>query len=687
MMSILRRWRLLVTLALLGSLTGFLVYAWPFLTYPVHEIGIQQPLPLAAEDIDQTTAGVAMRDITPPIGTPKFGYSSFAKDADGFRTRLKARAFYLHAPNSTPIALVQLDLGTGSLPLHHRVAELIAAQTDVPSHGLSLLVTHTHSGPGNYLGSDFYNTFGSNRAGFDPQLFEFLSQQTADAVIEAYQRRRPARIASAQREVWGLSRNRSLTAWARNFDIDASTLNDALALQAVNPRMTMLRLDLQNDSGCYYPAGALTLFSIHGTAIPAFTAPVHGDLWSWISRDVETRVNQSAQQCVPAHPFIHGAAQATHADNSPNIVNSERGHAEARRIGQAAAQQANALFEQLGAQTTQQTPTTVRVASRELDLLAQVDGQRFGLCERGIVGSALIGAANGDEVFPLSYLPFFAEEWQRSSFTGGCQGVKQWMISKLQLLLPANRFPHRALIQVFQINNLVIVPLPWEVTLESGNQIRTAVANTLPAGSDWKIEISSLANGYFGYAVTPAEYQLQYYEGGHTLYGPHTLDFLSQQSARLSRDMVASETSINDIPTSSQFSLLSHQYWPATDVLTSTQAEKNIRQVKQTPEYIAATEREESYWRFRYRDVPPSQLNLHQALLSIEQINEGRPPQTILSDQQTDLQILLLSERHSDALYEVRWYNPIHAGRHRAGAFRFRIASRAEQPALFSPPF
>mgnify|MGYP003630521586 CR=1 FL=1 len=689
MKSIFRRWRLLATLALMGSLAGLLVYAWPFLTYPVHEISIQQSPPLAAEDLGQTSAGVAMRDITPPIGIPKFGYSSFAKDADGFRTRLKARAFYLHAPNSTPIAFVQLDLGAGSLPLHHRVAELIAAQTDVPSHGLSLLVTHTHSGPGNYLGSDFYNTFGSNRAGFDPQLFEFLSQQIAGAVIEAYQHRRPARIASAQREVWGLTRNRSLTAWARNFDIDASELNDALALRAVNPRMTMLRLDLQNNSGCYYPAGALTLFSIHGTAIPAFTSPVHGDLWSWISRDVETRINQSAQQCVPDRPFVHGAAQATHADSSPNIVNSERGHAEARRIGQAAAQQANALFDQLGAQTAKPTPTTVRVASRELDLLAQVESQRFGLCERAVVGTALIGAANGDEVFPLSYLPFFAEEWQRSSFTDGCQGVKQWMISKLQWLLPANRFPHRALLQVFQINDLVIVPLPWEITLESGNQIRAAVAETLPEGN-WQIEISSLANGYFGYAVTPAEYQLQYYEGGHTLYGPHTLDFLSHQSARLSHDMVTSSESINDIPASNHFSLLSHQYWPTTAAPhadTETVTERTRRQQEHAPKYIAATEHEESYWRLRYRDVLPAKLNLHQPLLSIEQIEAHRPPQTILSDEQTDLQILLLNEHDNDASYEVRWYNPDHNIGQSTGTFRFRVAPRSGLPAFFSSLF
>src|SRR5690606_31764062 len=329
---------------------GLLIYGWPFLTYPVTELDFDFPAPLAAEHLDQPYAGVAVRDITPPIGVPKFGYSSFARDADGFHTRLKARAFYIHAPGQTPLALVQADLGTGSLPLHHRVAELIADKTDVPSHALSLLVTHTHSGPGNYLGSDFYNVSGSNRPGFDPQLFEFLAQQLSNAVIEAYQQRRPAKVAVGQTDVWGLTRNRSLAAWAENFNIPEEDQTEALALQAVNPRMTMLRIDLEQANGCYAPAGALTLFSIHGTAIPAFTSPVHGDVWSWLSRDLENRQRNADGDCGTATPFADGAAQATHADNNPNIVNDLRGHREARRVGQALAQQAATLFDSLAPQ-------------------------------------------------------------------------------------------------------------------------------------------------------------------------------------------------------------------------------------------------------------------------------------------------------------------------------------------------
>src|SRR5690606_3105087 len=114
--------------------------------------------------------------------------------------------------------------------------------------------------------------------------------------------------------------------------------------------------------------------------------------------------------------------------------------------GTALGKQANALFRRLEDQLRDDLETAV--ASRELDLLTLDDEQRHGLCDRPIIGAATVGAANGDELFPISYLPYFKEGWPRTVFTNGGQGVKQWMLSKLQLALPSSRYPHRALFQV-----------------------------------------------------------------------------------------------------------------------------------------------------------------------------------------------------------------------------------------------
>lgn len=669
-----RHWR--KGLAVLGAILVIaLVHtAWPFLTYPETRFELTLASPLPAEETTVPLAGVAEVDITPAIGIPKFGYSAFATDSSGFRTRLKARAFYLHAPGSTPLALVQLDLGSGSLLLHRQVAVKIAAVTDVPAHGLSLMSTHTHTGPGNFLDSDFYNSFGTNRPGFDPKLLAFLTERISLAVQQAFEARRPARFATGRADAWGLTRNRSLPAWARNHGLDPDSLSPAMVYEAVNPAMHMLRIDLKADNGCFYPAGALTSFSVHGTAIPAFWDPYHGDVWAFLSRAFQNRsLSASAGDCQQPSPFpmVHGTVQATHGDNNPDVRGGRRGPIEAARIGQALADSARQLHAQLEARLEDTLST--RMGSRQLSLLEQPAANQPALCERAVVGAATAGAANDDEVFPISYLPFLKEGWPRRFFSDGCQGAKQWMLSKLQLAMPAERFPHRALLQIIQLNNLVLATTPWEVTLESGNRMRDAILEQLPPG-DWLVEISSVANGYLGYATTPEEYSAQFYEGGHTLYGPGTVAYLSDQFGRLTHDLQA-RGEIADLPASDAFSLITRQYWP--EAVTSTAP----MVIEGKPEYIPAESNQEPFWRLRVRGPAPGNLALHEPLLAVQQ-QQDAGWQTLVTDEGVDLAWVLLDQSDEDAVYEARWYNP----QHRAEA-EFRFLIRPSAQALVSPPF
>ena len=143
---------------------------------------------------------------------------------------------------------------------------------------------------------------------------------------------------------------------------------------------------------------------------------------------------------------MHGAFQATHADNNPAWHPDHRGDLEARRIGKALGDQAGALFERLEDDLAPRLRTAA--ASRLMDVLELPEEQSHGLCQRAVVGAATMGAANGDEVFPISYLPFLQEGWPRTVFTDGCQAEKQWALSKLQLLMSADTFPHLSLIHI-----------------------------------------------------------------------------------------------------------------------------------------------------------------------------------------------------------------------------------------------
>lgn len=673
---------LLVVLALVAAgAAGFVM--WPFVMYPKAVIEVVQVAPLASTPQDTLLAGVAERDITPPVGIPKMGYSAWARPADGFRNRLKARAFYLKNPASPPLMVIQADLPASSLVLQRVVAQRVAVYTDIPAQSLSIHVTHTHSGPGQFMDSDFYNTFGSNVPGFDPQLFEFLVTQIADAVIEAYAQRRPAKVAVGSIDIYGATKNRAMAAYVRNETVSDKRQDDAAALRAVNPLITLVRIDGQTDTGDFKPLGAFSTFAVHGTGIPPFTHPYHGDVWTFFERELEWQIERHYQ--TPWKP-IHGPFEANHADNNPNYRYGLRGDIETRRIGLALAERAWTLFQQLDNQLTADIP--LNAAMREIDLLALRPQDENLLCERAIAGTAVVGAAQGDEVFPISYLPPFQRGWPDSG-VDDCHGAKRWMLGSLQAIgLAPNRYPHRVNLSAIQVGALVLVGLPFEITYEAGNRIAAAVEDVYRQQGEpiRHAVVSSHTNGFFGYSTTPEEYGAQWYEGGHTIYGPNTTPFLSRESAKLVEAMLA-QPGYADLPARSTFTLASREYFPLV------QDVKGQRVELQAPVFVDAQANQEPYWEWQVLDVAPGQLNLHEPLLAVETSDDGahfsplRDSQAVpVNDQGYDLQIV--HDANSDAgmaRYKVRWHNPPVA---RVGqSFRLRLEPRAGLDVFTSSPF
>ena len=188
--------------------------------------------------------------------------------------------------------------------------------------------------------------------------------------------------------------------------------------------------------------------------------------------------------------------------------------------------------------------------------------------------------------------------------------------------------------------------------------------------------ISSLANGYFGYATTEAEYGAQYYEGGHTLYGPHTVDFLSAQSARLSNDLFQ-QGNQNQHPGQATFVLRSHRYWPEPPPERTWS-----RQWQGEARYMTGDATHEPYWRWRFRGEPAAALPLHLPLMAVVDEASGK---VLVDDDSGDLQLLLVEDQGMDgALYEVRWYTPSKPGH--PGDRALHILAGAA-PRLVSPIF
>lgn len=644
------------------------------------QMDITRQTPLQKMDNTALMAGAAKTDITPPPGMPLGGYSMWANYGKGFRTRLYSRVLYLKPASGRALAMVQCDLLSGSALLNQRVAELIAGQTDIDIEGLLIAGTHAHSGPVNFFENNFYNDNTSNASGFDPDYFDFLSRQIADAVILAFQERKPAKIATGKTRITDMTRNRSIESYHANKNARAKNPLDIH--DAVNPDMYMIRVDALDHDGQYRPLAAVSSFSIHGTVVPPKNNLYNGDVFAYIEREVEYGIkNMYKTSWEP----IHAAFNGTHADNSPNY--ETQGFMEARRIGTSIGQKAWELFRSLDGKLKDHV--IINFAAKEIDVFSEPCIEETCLCERPVVGAALAAGADDGPSPVISKLPWLRQGSPRWFFTGFCQGHKRTLGGPFQyLVLPKKDFPHRMILQAIRIDDFLLLPLPFEITKESG--VRIAMLS-MGKGQDNHGLISafviSCANGYFGYATTPEEYSIQRYEGGHTLYGPQTQPFLAGHTAKLTQDMQKKQ-SINNFPEKWSYTLKARRFVKGKNTL------KPERKINTPPLFSPVEFNEEPFWSFTWEDKPPHLMVWNRTMVSIEESDndvdwkplsqDGR----LQNDSGYDLAVILKDVIHDDAtgVYETRWYNPP-AQEENEKYYRFVILPQAEQDYLYSPPF
>jgi len=640
---------------------------------------------LASSDGDCLLVGAAKIDITPPIGMPMSGYATMSTDSTGVRTRLMARVFYLKPKIGPPLALVQCDLLSGSLVLHHRVAELIAEQTDVDCGGLLIAGTHTHSGPGNYFASMFYNNMASNRAGFDPSLFEFLSQRIASAVIESYQNRRAAKIATGSTRITGVAWNRSLAAYLQNENISLlKTAPDKK--EAVNPFLHMIRVDCLEKDGSYKPIGAFSNFSLHPNTNPAELGGVYsGDVFGFAEREMEWLIKKQYKSSTEP---VHALANYTHGDNNPDYAQTvPETFQDLKKFGIHIAHEAFELFKSLDSKLKEDV--VVRYRSTEIDVFKEnmIDGIR--IAKTPAVGmSTLAGAQGRGRTSVVAKLPFFAPGWPKRILTGGEHGQKRRMLSSLQgLILPKDEFPHHLFLQVIQVDDTILLPLPFEVTYEIGTRIAAQVERTAEQaglGDVSRTVVAGVSNGYWGYVTTPEEYSLQYYEGGSNFYGPNTGAFLAAHIGHLV-EQLAGKGCGAILPDFWEFKM------QARDFVAWNEGGSTIRESVQEAEYHDESS-EGAYWSFKWHDSPAERFDMHKEMIQIEvqSNNESWEPLIIdnrpINDAGYDMSLICLQtvSENNTGLYEARWYAPNQGN---SGQYRFAVLGGEATDFLYSSPF
>ncbi|MBI2710575.1 MAG: neutral/alkaline non-lysosomal ceramidase N-terminal domain-containing protein [Actinobacteria bacterium] len=636
-----------------------------------------------APPVARLLAGAAEVDITPPPGLPKAGYSRNAHDGTGFRSRLRARVMHLRSGHGS-LALVQCDLLGGSAVVHRLVARAVAERTDVPLAGLMMGATHTHAGPGQFLGTDFYNRFASNRAGFDPAWTQVLAERIAGAVERAVAERGPARLAVGRTDVWGLTRNRSLRPHVRNAGVAVRRAEPQRAYVGINPWLELVRVDAESPGGGTEPLAAMVVFSVHGTGVPMRAPDYNADLWAHVVGELGARIEAASG----ARPVV-GAVEGTHADVAPALHPGRAGHLEAQRVGARIGAEAAALWERLEGDL--RADVSLGAGLREVDIDADRRVGGVTLPRRPAVGAALVAGAFENETPVLRRIPPFRAGTPKPSWLRGRNphGAK-WVIGSrwLQpLTLPLDGFPRVIPVQVLRIGGMALVGLPFEVTVESGRRIAGAVE---AATGRWveRAVVSSVANEYAGYCATADEYELQHYEGGHTLYGPATQSFFGAHAAALARAVAAADgRPVTETAAVRRFDLAARRRLPAATGVAVP------RLVRGPARFTDATPDADPCWSVEWRDVSPGDLRWHEPLVRVEAADGERGSWQCatrhgraVDDQGTDLEVTHAGAdpQGSGHRYVARWWDPaFRAGRRH----RFVLLGNGPSPEVCSAPF
>ncbi|MHC4640754.1 MAG: neutral/alkaline non-lysosomal ceramidase N-terminal domain-containing protein [Planctomycetota bacterium] len=590
------------------------------------------------------------------------------------------------------MALVQVDLTAGSLLLHHKVAEAVSEKTGLRPGDIAITGSHSHSAPANFFENDFYNKHMTSGKWLETSFLEFVTGRIAHGILEAYGSRRAAKVATGRKDIYGYNRNRSLDSYVLNENIDIQMDDPDAVFKAVNPALYMVRIDVEDDEGRYKPLAAYSSFSAHATALTPPVEVYNAEWFAYAQKDLEWTIRRRYET---PWAVVHAMTAGTQGDMAPALPDTGNyifsfppvDWKEARKLGQGIGREAISLFEALGEELT--VDISVGSSVRELNIREHNVVENIELCKDAVVGNPLVGGADERGVPWMSAVPFLkggnvmSRRW---FFKNGCQGNKRHLFSFLQPLIePKDSFPNTAMFQLIRVNDTVILPVPFEVTTESGRRMAARVKREYVEAGDESIRhvwVAGNANGYFGYTTTPEEYSRQNYEGGHTLYGRHTTPYLTAQLGLLARDFKA-KGDVQELKPDWKYAVKVNRFYPKAQVSTGQ------RKVLVQPKAVKAGKcYEEDYIAFRWQDVGASEIDLHEPLSRVEvKINGQWVPMFVdrkpIDDDGYDMEVRYLKKLNEGmGKYEVRWYNPVPGGK-----YRFVIEPRCRHSALVSRAF
>jgi neutral ceramidase len=535
------------------------------------------------------------------VGMLGYGlYSNYMKEVE--TPLYARTFIFMDPATQSKVCFINCELGFITIALKKGLLKelrLRDPQCGYDDDNLMLTAQHTHSGPSGYSYYGFYNI---STPGFVMEIYQKLVRSIADSVLEAEKTMQPGRITFStgsfepEKEV---AFNRSIHQYNQNPEVKEKATHETRHL-AVNREMTLLKCTtmagedigeinwfgvhptsisndntrLCSDNKGYAAQYVEDHFAARGakTFVAAFAQGTCGDITPKFTYN-------------PKHPFQRGYWDGKYVDDFKS----------AQYNGRLQSDKAVEVYdraEKMGFEVSSGVDydmTFVNFGHITCDpqfANGQLDAQT-GPASQGVAffGGAIMDGPGAHPILMAFFKAvarmvkgweFLLARFMNEKFRAAVvrkyktQGKKDVMIETHarrvlgtkhinNLIMPAWADPSVASIktffektgykdkpwtpkilplQIFVLGNVALAAFPFEITTIAAKRLRRSLEETLHGRGVRQVILVPYANGYSGYITTHEEYQVQMYEGGHTVFGEWTLAALQTKFNELAKAMV-----------------------------------------------------------------------------------------------------------------------------------------------------
>ncbi|XP_054154941.1 uncharacterized protein LOC128953485 [Oppia nitens] len=498
------------------------------------------------------------------------GYGMLGQDTNGIHLRLYSRTVIMVDNKGNRFMYISCDIqGVADIVKIKVIMALKAKYGDLYGHDNVLIsAIHTHSGPGGYYQ---YLLYIFTAGGFINDSFDAIANGVVKSIDMAHNSLQTGYIYWNSGELIDSSINRS----PASYDNNPKEERDQYKYNTDKTMNSMKFTDLNGR-----PLALINWHAVHGVSMNNTNHLISSDNKGYASLLFEADYNPGN---LPGKgPFVAIFSQSNEGDSSPNtagprcidtglpfdyITSTCNGQNDkciafgpgkdmfdsTSIIANKQYQKAKELFAsndhklrgsiQYIYQTVNMSDYTVNLATNtSVKTCKPALGYSFGAGTTDGEGFTAFtqGTVKGQE--PVLWNLVRDLIGKPSNEQIDCQKPKAVLLSIGEMKFPYDWSPDILPTQLIRIgNDVVIAAIPGELTTMAGRRLRTAIENVFAANGQQqqvRVTIAGLANSYSNYVTTSEEYQIQRYEGGSTMYGPHTLQAYIQQYVTLATNMV-----------------------------------------------------------------------------------------------------------------------------------------------------